>query len=145
MAEALGIAASTAQILAAISEAVRLTLELRQAFLKGPRRVQAHVDCLNSTISLLDTVHKQSSVGTPSAKILCFVHAVNEKVRTLHKIFQRHLQSITGGSLRQILGAVSTIQYEEKIKGAFAALEREKANLHLFISTEARDRLSRLL
>lgn len=145
MAEVLGIVASTGQLLAAASEAVRLALELRQALLKGPRRVQAHVDCLNSTISLLNTVHQQSTSASRSPDILCFVHAVNEKVRNLHEILQKHLRSISGGSVRKILGAVSTIKGEEKIKGAFVALEREKANLHLFISIEARAKLSDLI
>lgn len=145
MAEALGIVASTGQLLAVASEAVRLALELRQELLKGPRKVQAHIDCLNSTISLLNTVHQQSTSASRSPEVLCFVHAVNEKVQNLHKILQKQLRSISGGPVRKIIAAVSAIKCEEKIKGAFAALEREKANLHLSISIEARGKLNHLL
>ncbi|RMZ87856.1 hypothetical protein DV736_g4910, partial [Chaetothyriales sp. CBS 134916] len=146
MATFLGVVAATEQLLGTVSNALLLALEIRRELLNGRRRIQAHIDCLDSTISVLRSVQHESDSCSFHTEIHRFVQAVNNKVQDLYRTLQKHLQSISGGSFRKFVGALNTSKSEEKINGAFAALDREKTNLHLFvISIEVREKLGLLM
>ncbi|KIY00610.1 uncharacterized protein Z520_03273 [Fonsecaea multimorphosa CBS 102226] len=145
MAEVLGVVAAAAQILGTVRNALLLALEIRRELLKGPLRIQAHIECLDSTISVLKSVQHESDSCTYDTEIRRFVQAVDNKIQALYKTLRKHLQSISGGSFRKFVGALNTSKSEGKINGAFAALDREKTNLHLFISIGVRAKLDLLI
>lgn len=143
MAEAIGLLAGTAQLLVCVADLIGLALDLRDELLKGPRRIRDHIRCLDSTISILEAVDRDNL--KPTDTIHGFLLAVDQSIKALQRMLQKQLRNFTKGSFRKLLSALNTIKSEDKINGAFSALERAKTNLHLHIAFKVDRKLDRLI
>lgn len=143
MAEAFGLVTGAAQLYVLAVEVIKLTTELRNELANGPRRIREHLKSLDSTISILQII--ESDPESLNTKILYFVQAVKDRVEPLLALLQSNHESLSCRSFKRVLGAFKAVKSAGKLDDEFAALDREKANLHLYISARSDSALQQLI
>jgi hypothetical protein len=131
--EAVGLVASTAQILAYIVQISSAITDVRLRTREGTSYYTEKLQYLSILSHIVERIDTNCDLHT--SRVAAYLSAIEDKIARLATFLQQSLRKYQTSSYRRVLAAVSTLQAEKQIRGSFDALQRDSSALTLYLST----------